>query len=122
MTVRIFILDDEKPVLAAMAEGRLWNNLYWEPEENDPKEVVISLARTSDDGFDIIKHSEPFDIWLIDGDLGRSGDGARWVTQAFELYPSKVAKDIRSCSASLLSQASLPKLVERLRTGLDKAQ
>lgn len=115
MTVRVFIIDDMKPIKAALAEGRFWNGFHWEPSENDPKEIQVSIARTWDDGFDIIRVSEPFDVWLVDGDLGMGHDGLEFMKMALERYPDKVPEDVRSCSANSFSKTHFGRHVDRLR-------
>jgi len=118
----VLIVDDQKPVFFAMKEAGLWSNygLGLERDEDDPR-CIISLCRNGEDALDLIRHSERFDVWLIDGDLGMGEGGPELFNRACEMYPAKVAEEVRSCSANPFGVTTMNRLVERWKAKQAKA-
>lgn len=119
--LRVFILDDDKPVWYAMEKSGLWRSEGFGnvPDDSCPT-ATISIARDVKTAADIIRYSEKFDVWAFDEQLSYGEpSGHEFFSEIARKFPDKVPDDVRSCSSLGVYALALDKAVTAWRNGED---
>lgn len=71
-----------------------------------------SLARNPLDGLNIIAESAPFDIWILDNDLGvnaagETQEGYEFLKHMMNYYPDKIPALLTSCSSNFARRENI---------------
>jgi hypothetical protein len=103
----VFILDDTRNIRQAMRE------ISWPPELHG--DITYAVAKSVEDGFDIVQESAPFDLWVLDHDLGDSTGlwflkralGELHVGTQKALCRDKAPKYLRCCSGNFHGRSAI---------------
>lgn len=120
--MRIFILDDIRSIYMALREGGVRSaesyrriNPPQESEEERRTADVICLARNMDDATDIIRSNPPFDLWVLDNDLGPGEEGFTFLGEMIEDMPHKLPTQLVSCSANPVRREAIVALFQNYK-------
>lgn len=108
----VFILDDVRNIKFALKDANLLGSYSFMPKV--PEGLHFSLARNVEDAMNIINSSKPFDIWVLDNDLGINKDGQKeevvkdFLPYVLEKFPDKAPKQLFCCSGNWVAR---PKIV-----------
>lgn len=110
--MRIFIYDDKRTIRQAMTAVNLAPGTTIKQSYTLVRPTRVSMGlgeyqETHDDAIDCIRESDPFDLWVLDNDLGEGLEGYHFLRQMIERYPDKVPLDVLSCSANPARAAAI---------------
>ena len=111
MTLQIFILDDLRTIKLAckdanfkMGEGQQYSLVR--PFHFDGMKVLCDL----DDARAMIINNPPFDVWILDNDLGPGVEGYDFLKGMIAELPDKIPSIVKSCSANYSRKVAIEAL------------